>query len=162
MANGIVPPARATLETQLQSVRFLAGAEAGRWEVLRLQWPFLYVRVTGKDPESGRTFAHDFQLECNGYPDPGPQVERWVFADNATCGHRPPAPTGPGSPGFIDAMKEWNGGMYRAWSRLAAAHNNWAQLRRDEAWHPTRTIVFIMEQLYALVAEQAAWLASRT
>jgi hypothetical protein len=161
MAEQIIPPARRTLEAQLGSARFLAGVEAGRWEILTLAWPNVYVRVIGKDPDSGRTFAHDFQLECSGYPDPGPQIERWSFADNATHGQKAPSPSTPGAPGFVDAMKEWGGGFYRAWSRGAATHNNWAQLRRDEAWHPNRSIVFIMENLYALVTEQAVWLASR-
>jgi hypothetical protein len=162
MAEEIIPPARRTLEAQLGSTRFLCAVEAGRWEVLRLAWPHLYVRVVGRDPDSGRTFAHDFQLECAGYPDPGPQVERWCYADNATHGQKPPPPQGQGSPGFLDAMKDWGGGFYRAWSRGASTHNNWAQLRRDEAWHPNRSIVFIMENLYALVTEQAVWLASRS
>jgi hypothetical protein len=161
MAEEILPPARRTLEAQLQSARFLSGVAAGRWEVLKLAWPYLYVRVTGRDPDSGRTFAHDFQLECAGYPDPGPQVERWCHAENATHGQKAPAPAAPGAPGFIDAMKDWGGGFYRAWSRGASTHNNWAQLRRDEAWHPNRSIVFIMENLYALLTEQAIWLASR-
>lgn len=166
MAEEIAPPAKKTLETQLNSARFLAGVDAGRWELLRLDWPYGYVRVTGRDPDSGRRFAHDFRLECTGFPDPGPFVERWVYADNATHGSRPPPPSAPGAPGFIDGMKEWDGGggsggIYRAWSRGAADHNNWAGLRPDEAWHSRREIVFIMENLYALVTEQAVWLATR-
>jgi hypothetical protein len=66
----------------------------------------------------GGYFSHDFHLECKGYPEPGPFVERWAFADNAQSGSRP-APPKTGSPGFIDAMKDWDpvpgthGGIYR-------------------------------------------------
>lgn len=167
MAEELTLPAKKTLEAQLNSVRFLAGVEAGRWELLLLEWPHAYVRVTGWDPDTGRTFAHDFRLECIGFPDPGPFVERWVYADGATHGSRPPAPSAPGAPGFVEAMKEWggsggSGGIYRAWNRGAASHNNWAGLRPDEAWHSRREIIFIMEHLYALVTEQAVWLASRS
>jgi hypothetical protein len=166
MAEQIVPPAKRTLEAQLNSVRFLAGVDVGRWALLLLEWPHVYVRVTGRDPETGRTFSHDFRLECTGFPDPGPFVERWAYADGATHGNRPPAPSGPGAPGFIEAMKEWgggggSGGIYRAWNRGAATHNGWAAKRPDEAWHSRREIVFIMEHLYALVTEQAVWLATR-
>ena len=160
MAEEIVPPARNTLEAQLNSVRFLAGADAGRWELQLFDWPNVYVRVTGQDPDTGRTFTHDFRLECAGYPDPGPLVERWAYAGDATRGSQP-APPSVGSPGFIDAMKNWNSGIYRAWSRGAAKHNNWATIRPDQAWHPKRDIVFIMEHLYALATEQAVWLATR-
>jgi hypothetical protein len=141
-----------------------AGIEAGRWAVLKFAWPDLYVRVTGRDLESGRTFSHDFHLECEGYPDPGPFVERWAFAEQAGNGCRSAHPA-EGSPGFVDALKDWSpggsqhGGIYRAWQRHAASHSNWAQKRPEEAWHRNRDIVFIMEHLYALVSEQAVWLA---
>jgi hypothetical protein len=163
MADEIAPPARRTLEAHLDSVRFLAGVESGRWELLRLVWPYAFVRVTGRDPEVGSGFTHDFRLECTGFPDPGPLVERWSYSEDATFGSRPPAPPGPGSPGFLDAMKDWGpgSGIYRAWSRDSATHNNWAQSRPCEAWNPKRDLVFIMENLYALVTEQAVWLATR-
>ena len=167
MGEALVSPARQALEAHLNSVRMLAGIEAGRWAVLKIAWPDLYVRVTGRDPDGGRILTQDFRLECEGYPDPGPFVERWAFADaaNPPCGIRPPAPT-VGSPGFIDALKDWDhtpnrrdGGIYRAWQRHAAVHGDWARKRPDQAWHRSREIVFIMEQLYALVCEQATWLA---
>lgn len=161
MGEEIVNPAKLTLSAQLDSVRFLAGIEDGRWDVQLLDWPYLFVRVIGLDPSSGYKFAHDFRLECEGFPDPGPLVERWDFKDEASHGTRPPAP-GVGSPGFIDALKEWQTGIYRAWSRSAASHNEWATKRPDEAWHRQRTITFIMEHLYELVSEQAVWLAAQT
>lgn len=160
MADGVSSPAKGMLEAHLGSVRFLGGIDDGRWEILRMAWPDLYVRVTGRDPETNCTFSQDFHLECEGYPDPGPFVERWAYADEASHGIRPPAPT-TGAPGFIDALKEWGGGIYRAWNRQAASHNAWATKRPDEAWHRQRDIVFIMEKLYALVSEQAVWLATR-
>jgi hypothetical protein len=161
MAEEVISPAKQTLEAQLNTVRFLSGVEEGRWEVLLLAWPHLYVRVTGRDPETGHTFSHDFHLECDGHPDPGPFVERWAYADDPSHGVRPPPPT-TGAPGFIEALKDWGGGIYRAWNRQAAIHNDWAQKRPDEAWHRQRGIFFNMENLYALVSEQAVWLAARS
>jgi hypothetical protein len=75
MAEGVASLSRAALEAHLETVRFVEGVERGRWKILRYEWPHLYVRVTGAT--SGATFAHDFHLECEGYPDPGPFVERW-------------------------------------------------------------------------------------
>ena len=159
-------PARKTLGGQMNSVRFLAGVDEGRWEGLGVAWPYLYVcirAVIGPDA----AFSHDFRLECTGFPDPGPYVERWVYADNSQHGDRAAAPNS-GAPGFIEALKEWGGGagsaeggIYRAWNRGAAQHNDWWRKRPDEAWHRNREITFIMEQLYALVSEQALWLAAR-
>jgi hypothetical protein len=156
----IISPAKKTLEAELNTIRFLSGTAEGRWETLLWAWPHLYVRVTGRDFESNRVFCHDFHLECGGYPDPGPYIERWAFVDDNSHGNRPAAPA-LGAPGFVDAMK-WDEGIYRAWNRPAAIHNNWAQKRPDEAWRRDRNIVFIMENLYALVSEQAVWLAAHT
>ena len=161
MGEEIISPARRTLEAQLAAPRVVCGIDQGRWSILKFDWPHLYVRVTGRDAVSGRTYGHDFHLECEGYPDPGPFVERWAFADKEPCGSRPAAPA-VSSPGFVDAMKDWSGmGIYRAWQRGAASHNDWAGRRKEEAWHRGRDISFILEHLYALLSEQAVWLASR-
>ena len=165
MAEGDASPSQRTLDAQLRSARFLAGAEAGRWGVLDELYPDLYVRVIGRDYDSGHTHPRDFHLICDDYPDKPPFVERWDFASRSR-----PAPPTEGDPGFIDALKVWSpggtvgpdgGGIYRAWQRYAADHNGWAQKRPDEAWHRHREISFVMEHLYALVSQQAAWLASQ-
>ncbi len=155
-------PDQATLEAHLESVRFLQGASDGRWKLLHGSFPHLYVRVTGRDYATDLTYTHDFHLECTGFPATAPFVERWVFEDGPPHGSRPPAPQDC-SPGFRDAMKDWGdgGGVYRAWQRYAAVHNDWTRKRPDEAWHRDRDLAFIMENLHALVAEQAQWLALR-
>ena len=158
-------PDKRTFEAHLKSVRFVAGIEEDRWQILNSDFPHLYVRVMGKDSESGASFTHDFHLVCDGYPLPGPFVERWNFESKS----RPPPPViAYSSPGFCDAMKDWeqvqgvHGGIYRSWQRHAAVHNDWAQKRPDEAWHRERELTFIMERLYDLVAEQAIWLGCKT
>jgi hypothetical protein len=121
--------------------------------------------VVGRHFESGHSESRDFHFTCENFPDTVPFVERWDFGENA----RPPAPR-EGDPAFVDALKDWSpgapidnagGGIYRAWQRHAAAHNGWAQLRPDEAWRRDRELSFLMEQLYALVSQQAAWVAVR-
>lgn len=156
------PPDRKTFEAHLRSARFVAGVEEGRWKVLKSAFPDLYVSITGRDPDTGYVLTQDFHLICDNYPAPGPYVERWNFE----AGSRPPPPS-EGSPGYVDAMKNWDasgnvhGGIYRAWQRHAAGHNGWAEKRPDEAWHRERELAFVMERLYELVSEQACWLASR-
>jgi hypothetical protein len=158
MAEENMPPDRRRLEEHIKAPRFLAGEEEGRWKILGQEFPHIYMRVTGIDFESGHTVSLDFHLTCENYPDTAPFVERWDFE----AGAKPPAPS-VGHPGFIDALKDWSpgGGIYRAWQRHAAVHNNWAQLRPEESWHRNRSFFFIMEQLYVLVSQQAAWAATR-
>jgi hypothetical protein len=153
-----------SLEAQINSVRFQAGVEEGRWKVLRYDFPNVEVEVMARDPYSDGTASFQFQLRCDNFPALGPFVQHW---DHAT--QQRPAPLTNSSPGVVDALKTWGnlpnqyGGIYRAWQRDAAQHNNWVAKRPDEAWRRDRHITFIMEHLYALVAEHAAWLArSRT
>jgi hypothetical protein len=159
MAN---TPERITLDAHLRTAAFLTGVDEGRWAVQETAFPDIYVWVQGRDPETGATEKHDFHLKCDNYPEVGPFVERWDYTRRC----RPPAPS-EGSPGFLDAMKDWNegnahGGIYRAWQRLASAHSEWAKKRPDQSWHRGREISSIMEELYALVSEQACWLAGRS
>ncbi len=153
-------PAARTVVAQLNAPRFQCGVEEGRWCVLALEFPHLYVSVSATDRESGATAAAEFHLLCDGYPSPGPYVERWDFERKQKS-----APPSRGSPGYVDALKEWGGGtdsgIYRAWQRGAANHNAWAQKRPDQAWHAGRDLTFIMERLYDLVLEQARWLGRR-
>ncbi|CEG10201.1 hypothetical protein BN961_03638 [Afipia felis] len=164
MAEEEVSASQRSLEAQTNSVRFQAGVEEGRWKVLRYDFPNVEVEVTARDSYSGGTASLQFQLRCDNFPALGPFVQHWDHA-----AQQRPAPLTNSSPGVVDALKTWGnrpneyGGIYRAWQRDAAQHNNWAVKRPDEAWRRDRHITFIMEHLYALVAEHAAWLArSRT
>jgi hypothetical protein len=162
MADETASAAQRSLEAQLNSVRFQAGVEEGRWKILHYAFPVLEVQVTARDPDGGQTASFEFQLLCDNFPALGPFVQHWDHAAK-----RRPSPPTTSSPGVVDALKTWMrdgtqhdyGGIYRAWQRYAALHGGWAQKRPDHAWRHDRHITFIMEHLYALVAEHAAWLA---
>lgn len=158
MAEGEKCASQRSLEAQLNSVRFQAEVEEGRWEIVRYSFPALEVDVTGRDTYSAQSITFGFQLLCDNFPALGPFVQHW---DHAKA--RRPEPLKESSPAVVDALKTWNhenkyGGIYRAWQRYGALHNNWAGLRPDHAWHRDRHICFIMEHLYELVSEHAAWL----
>jgi hypothetical protein len=159
MAEDDKSAAQRSLEAQLNSVRFQAGVEEYRWKVVRYAFPALEVDVTGRDVISGQTSTFGFQLLCDNFPALGPFVQHWDHTKQCR-----PAPITESSPGVVDALKTWNdapqpyGGIYRAWQRYGALHNGWAAKRPDHAWHRGRHIVFILEHLYELVSEHAAWL----
>lgn len=161
MAEENASASQRSLEAQLNSVRFQAGVEEGRWKILHYEFPVLVVGVIARDHYGGETVSFEFQLLCDNFPAVGPFVQHW----DHTAQHRPEPPT-KSSPGVVDALKTWTrdggneyGGIYRAWQRYGALHNSWASKRPDEAWRRDRPITFIMEHLYALVSEHAAWLA---
>ena len=104
MADETISASQRSLEAQLDSVRFQCGVEEGRWKILRYAFPVLEVRVTGREPYSGKTASLDFQLVCDNFPAAGPFVQRWDHAAQT----RPPAPAnGATSPGVFDALKDW-------------------------------------------------------
>jgi hypothetical protein len=164
MAEADLPPDALTLQRQMKGVAFHAGIEEGRWSVLLDAFPYLVVQVVGRDFSGQVTAPMTFRLLCDGYPAQAPFVEAW---DPVNQGRRPPLADGP--PGVTDALKHWEkdncpgvyGGIYRAWQRHAAVHGDWATKRPDEAWRRDRDITFIMEKLYGLASDQAAWLALR-
>lgn len=164
MDEAILDGDRLSLEAHMAKPGFKAGIEEGRWKVLGGTFPDLYVRIFGKDHFSGSICTMDFRLLCDGFPVTAPFVENW----NMETKCRPEPPSADRAPvGVVDALKTWNengvgyAGVYRPWQRYAAMHNGWAQLRPDLAWHRHRELSFIMEQLYDLASEQAAWDALR-
>ena len=166
MAESELQPDALTLQDQLNGVAFLAGVEEGRWSVLLDAFPVLVVRVVGRDFTGQVTAPMIFRLLCDSFPAQAPFVEAW----DPAAGARPAPPqVHEGPPGVVDALKYWDrdgfqgvyGGVYRAWQRHAAVHGEWAAKRPDEAWRRDRGITFIMEKLYGLASDQAAWLAVR-
>jgi hypothetical protein len=159
MAEAAISAAQRSLEAQINSVRFQAGIEEDRWKIVHYAFPVLDVDVNGLDAISGQAVTLGFQLLCDNFPALGPFVQHWDHAKACR-----PAPISDSTPGVVDALKTWKdepqeyGGIYRAWQRYGALHNGWAAKRPDHAWHRDRHIVFIMEHLYELVSEHAAWL----
>ena len=165
MAEADLQPDALTLRGQLNGIAFQAGVEEGRWSVLLDAFPELIVRVVGGDFSGEAVVPMTFRLLCEGFPAQAPFVEAW----DRMAGARPaPLQAHEGPPGVVDALKHWHrdntteyGGIYRAWQRSAAPHGEWAAKFPDEAWRRDRDITFIMEKLYGLASDQAAWLAAR-
>ena len=135
------------------------GRRAGRSCVTPSQ--SLEVEVTGRDPSAAEPRASNSSCSATIFRRLGPFVQHWDHA----AAERPPPPdeelAGRGRRAEDLERRQPNeyGGIYRAWQRYAAVHNNWAAKRPDEAWRRDRHITFIMEKLYALVSEHAAWMA---
>jgi hypothetical protein len=159
MAEAAISAAQRSLEAQINSVRFQAGIEEGRWKIVHYAFSVLEVDVTGRDSVGTQSATFGFQLLCDNFPALGPFVQHWDHVKRCR-----PTPITESAPGVVDALKTWKdepqeyGGIYRAWQRYGALHNNWAAIRPEQAWHRGRHICFVMEHLYELVSEHAAWL----
>lgn len=118
MAADPTSPAARTLISHINSVSVQRGIEEGRWQVQRVDYPDVYVRIVATDPETGTQAQAEFHLRCDDFPAQGPFVERWDFE---AC-TRPSAPvSGQASAAYVDALKDWgeqqdqHGGIYRGW-----------------------------------------------
>lgn len=151
-------PDQALLARDLDAPRVVAGIRAGKWRIIRHEFPNLVVLVGAETGEGRPAVCLTFRCQCDGYPGQTPYVELWDEVRRA----RPALPALV-SPGVADALKDWGaypgGGVYRAWQRAAATHNGWAALRPDEAWHAGRTILYVLCKLHELVVEEAACVA---
>ena len=56
----------------------LAVAE-GRWRVVRVEWPYVFVCVTAKDGT-----GHNLRLNCEGYPQSPPTGGPWDLERNGS------------------------------------------------------------------------------
>jgi len=161
MADDIASAPQRALEAQLNSVRFQAGVEEGRWKILRYAFPMLEVLVTARHPYAARVRASSSNCSATIFPP-------WALSSNT--GTMPPSngplrqPTARRRGRCAEDLdaRRLEQRIRRNLSRVAthaALHGNWAGKRPDEAWRRDRHITFIMEHLYALVSEHASWLA---
>ncbi|MET7971254.1 hypothetical protein [Micromonospora sp. NPDC005305] len=126
-----------------------AGAAAGSWRIVDLNWPILLVAIAiDDDAELG------MRLDVQDYPVRAPAGQPWNLATNmplATAdwpvsGQNPEVFRHDWSPGN-------NNGPYLACDQAGiASHPNWALERPERCWNPTRTIGFYLRELHRELA----------
>jgi hypothetical protein len=140
--------AKAAVDADLGSARFLAGVARGRWRKIFYEFPILIVAVAAVEPD-GKHSAYDFRFELTGFPGANPEVRIWDPAKNdlLQSSLRPK-----GSNRVTEAFKKWGDEtVYRPWDRRGSLHNNWPRDFPALAWHPRRDLAFILEDLHGLL-----------
>jgi hypothetical protein len=136
-------PARLRIEEDLAGQDFDAGVDAGRWHMVRLCWPRLFVTVSCGD--GGRL---GMRIAVDGYPRLAPAGEPWDL-------HRgQPLPQDLWPQGVPQVFRrDWSVGNgnapYLACDRTGlATHPGWPAQHPDRVWHPGRNIAFYLRELY--------------
>lgn len=152
MTTPVVAPDERALRVHLAGGRFHAGAEAGRWRLLSLEWPIAIVAVSAA-PRDGAPSDFAIRFELSGYPNTAPTGGIWdVDADVSLPADRRPkgdrvAP--------LFRSDGWVGGataMYAPWDRMGLqAHSDWLQKYPKSAWNAHRDLVFILENVHELL-----------
>lgn len=127
---------------------FRLGEVDGRWRLVRVAWPHVFVGVVAKD-------GHEYvlRLNCAGYPQASPtggpwdlDTDRILAFDHWPCGRG----------GRVSAVfrTDWKGGiaLYLPCDREAlAGHDNWRREMPSKIWRPAEGIVQYLELVHELL-----------
>jgi hypothetical protein len=125
----------------------LAVAE-GRWRVVRIEWPYVFICVTAKDGT-----GHNLRLNCDGYPQTPPTGGPWDLERNQIlAAERWPR----GQGGRVSAVfrLDWKNGsaLYLPCDRVSIeGHDNWRTEMPSKIWRPADGIVQYLELVHELL-----------
>lgn len=139
--------AQAALIAHLAEGPFLSGADKGRWALVKLNWPYLYVDVFAYNGDK-----YTLRLDCSGYPKQPPTGAFWD-----TVADRPlPANKWPRAGGRCgQALRpDWEQGtaLYIPCDRKSiAGHDQWASLYPSWLWKPSIGITSYLNVVVELI-----------
>jgi hypothetical protein len=135
-------------DEDLTSPAFLAGERAGRWTIVSWAFPKLVVEISATEPD-GTASRYRFNVELSNYPAAAPHVRIW---DRQLDAPLSPTARPKGGHRVQTAFQPWQSDtVYRPWERISATHNNFHSLFPQLAWHPKRTLAFILEDIYGIL-----------
>lgn len=152
MTAVVMAPDERALRVHLDSGRFQAGVEAGRWRLICLAWPVAIVGVSAA-PREGAPTEFAIRFELGGYPNTTPTGGIWDVEDDVSLAadRRPKGERA----ATLFRTDGWAGGataMYAPWDRIALeTHVNWAQKAPRLAWHAGRDLTFILDNVHEVL-----------
>lgn len=153
MTDAIAAPDERALRAHLDSGRFQAGVEAGRFRLVSIDWPIVIVMISAA-PREGAPSEYALRFELSGYPNIAPTGGVWdLDADTTLAADKRPKGD------RLSMVFRFEGGgcgptaMYAPWDCMGLnAHREWAQSARHLAWHPGRDLTFILDNVHGLLA----------
>ena len=154
-------PARQAAEKQLQrdldSIPIQVGVIRGYWTIERLEWPFLFVTISGPTEKvnGGRVWL---RLEVDGYPGI-PSATPWdeELGEQLAAEKRPT-----GGRATTTFRTDWEEGraLYLPVDRVAVTtHADWPQTYAAELWDPAKGLVQLLDLVHHILNEEADALA---
>jgi len=141
-------PDERALRADVSKPPFRVGEVGGRWRLLGVAWPHVFLSVTAKD---GCTFA--LRFDCSGYPAAPPTAGPWDFERSAALAHdRWPRSKG-GRLGAVFRL-DWKGGaaLYLPCDRESiVGHDHWRNEMPSKIWKPSVGIVQYLELVHELL-----------
>jgi hypothetical protein len=140
-------PDEQSLRADLTSARFLSGEDRNRWQFKKLEWPYLYADVTGRD---GREFT--LRLNCSGFPSSAPTGTFWDLSTNSRLAFEK-WPQG-GERIQLAFKPGWKNGdaLYIPCDRESfVGHDCWAAQYPQLIWKPSKGITHYLEVVHELL-----------
>ncbi len=140
-------PDRLAVETDLRSVRFRLGSEAGRWRLIELAWPHALIAVAAA-PHDAAPGEFVLRMELSGFPQSAPTACTWDLETGAVLA---PAlrPNGPRAEQVFSSLQNGQA-LYAPWDRVAIDGHaaDWAARWPRLMWHPGRDLAFFLKNVY--------------
>lgn len=135
------------LRNDLSSPRFLSGEDRGRWKLIDVRWPFLFVNFIAKNQQT-----YTLRLNCSNYPSDPPTGGFWdTDNDCVLAAARWPR----GSSRVGQALNpSWQGGtaLYIPCDRISmAGHAPWRTQYPQQQWKSERGISMYLEIVHELL-----------
>ncbi len=141
-------PDQRAFEADVAKAAFRLGAAEGRWRLVSVSWPFVFIGVSARD---GREYI--LRLNCTGYPQAAPTGGPWDLNTNQVLAFDL-WPRGRG--GRVSAVfrTDWKNGtaLYLPCDRESfAGHDNWRHEMPSKIWRPADGIVQYLELVHELL-----------
>jgi hypothetical protein len=138
----------AALRADLAGAAFKLEVYRGRWELVRIHFPFVWFRIPKPPLKPGPPF---FLLRVDARDYPGPLTAQLWDARTDTplvVDLRPH-----GAAGVLIAFQQWKTCIYHPVDRMAREH--WPNQFDDLAWKPGDDIISFLETVHALIHDPA-------
>lgn len=147
--TGPAAPDQRALLACLESPRFRSGVDSGKWRVVAIEWPYVYLAVSAA-PRGGAHIEYGLRAELTGYPQQPPACTAWSLEHNRqlTPDERPKGERA--GDVFKHSWKEGEA-LYAPWDRSCARYSDWATKHPALAWHAGRDLTFVLRQVHDLL-----------
>ena len=138
MGNGKI-----SLDSHLQSGRFLSGAAKGRWQLISLQWPIVLIEIKARDERKWT-----LRFDCAGYPETPPTATLWDTAQQQQLAAEYWPRGGRVSQVFNHGWMQ-GAALYIPCDRQAIiGHSNWVSELPWLIWNPQLGLLQYIEAVY--------------
>lgn len=139
------------LREHIESGPFQSGVDLGKWQLVSISWPHVYINVTAT-PHEGWPSFYCFQFECANYPVAGVTARPWDVEKNKPLDTQ----KWPGGKARIPKVfnPDWNNGqcLYLPCDKNAIkGHSDWSIKHPHLIWKNDSDITLYLEAVYELL-----------